>query len=288
MNNIIKILPLEQKHLLNKPLELNSDDNYKIENDDKVMFFQNAKSAIHALMKLYNIGIEDEIFISTTSNSNYVASCVTCTIFNYGKPSRVITNQTKMIYIINEFGFPNRQIHGLRKLARKMNIPVVEDTAHSISSNIKDNKLLVESDYFIASLPKFLPVSNGGILIGKNKVPSELKIDTDDKVERIFKRQMKQISGIRVERRKRFSVLKEILGNPIMDFDIDQENIDPFLFIFDHAESSNICERINENFPGVELFPLYVRNRIAIPINPYADLNSYKRLALFIRSVIDD
>ena len=65
--------------------------------DVKKVFLHDAKHGLHILANKYKLTRNDEVFISTTSESNFVSSCVTCTFFNYCKVSRVLTEKTKLI-----------------------------------------------------------------------------------------------------------------------------------------------------------------------------------------------
>jgi hypothetical protein len=55
--------------------------NYLWENKQHLFFF-NAKSGIHYLVNLLGLGREDEVFISTSSDKNYVSTCVSVKSFD--------------------------------------------------------------------------------------------------------------------------------------------------------------------------------------------------------------
>lgn len=132
------------------------------------LFFVNAKGGIHYLANLLNLQREDEVFISTSSDKNYVSTCVSATLFNYCKISRVLTEKTKLIYVIHEFGVPNPATENLVLEAKKRNIPLLEDCAHGIESYINGIRIGNFGDYALYSLPKHLPMENGGLLVGNN------------------------------------------------------------------------------------------------------------------------
>lgn len=128
------------------------------------------KEAISDLISKLSLKKENEVFINTTFGTKYVSSCVTSTIFNYCKPSKVLSDSTKLIFIIHEFGFPNENIFELKKLATEKNIPIVEDCAQSGYSFFKNgSRIGTIGDYSIYSLKKILPYNNAGFLLNSNE-----------------------------------------------------------------------------------------------------------------------
>lgn len=285
MDLILNILPFVQKKSGYLDFLEQKSEEDKLDVTMNFSFYDNAKNAIHRLLKFYEISREDEIYISSTSDSNYVSSCVTCTIFNYGKPSRIITDNTKMIYVINEFGFQNNRLLELRKIANDLAIPLVEDSAHSVNSHISRNALKSISDFVIFSMPKFLPVNHGGLLFDKEQI-MESSVNMD--VLNTFVENSSLINSLKNRKRKIFYYLRESLPLPPSYFDISDEITSPFLYIFDHKKSDEVYRSIAKMFPRVELFPLHVTNRIAIPINPYVNDVTYEILVNAIREILND
>jgi dTDP-4-amino-4,6-dideoxygalactose transaminase len=79
----------------------------------------------------------------------------------------VLTDQTRVIFIIHEFGVPHPETPRWRDEARRRGIPLVEDCAHTIDSRAPAGWRVGElADWVIVSLPKILPVAAGGVLIG--------------------------------------------------------------------------------------------------------------------------
>lgn len=125
------------------------------------------RAAMTALFKQLELRREDEIFVTTTFDFPNVSSCVTCTIFNFCKPSRILTKQTRAIFVIHEFGAPHAQTRKLQEEARRRGIPLIEDCAHTIDSVSREGWRVGElGDWVIVSLPKILPTLHGGLLVG--------------------------------------------------------------------------------------------------------------------------
>lgn len=141
--------------------------------DREHLFFATGKKAIHFLINKLQLTREDEVCILTSTDSNYVSTCVSATFFNYCKVSRVPTEKTKLIYIIHEFGLPYRRVESVVKQAKEQDIPVVEDCAHALDSTLNGKQIGSFGDYAIYSLSKHLPMENAGLLVGSDLNASE-------------------------------------------------------------------------------------------------------------------
>ena len=86
-----------------------------------------------------------------------------------------ITPQTKSIFVSHIYGLPNN-INKILSLAKKHNLKVIEDCAHSFG--IKKGKKYLGNfgEASIFSLYKFLPVCRGGMLV----CPKDWKIDLEE------------------------------------------------------------------------------------------------------------
>jgi hypothetical protein len=129
-------------------------------------FFQSGTAAIRHVCRHLGLKREEEVCILTSSDSTYVTTCVSATIFNYCGISRVVSERTRLLYVIHEFGVPHPKIRDIAALGRKKGIPVVEDCAHTADSTTEGQRVGTFADYAIYSLPKLWPVHNGGVLVG--------------------------------------------------------------------------------------------------------------------------
>ena len=131
----------------------------------------NGRAAMNAVFSHLDLRREDEVFVTTTFDYPNVSSCVTCTIFNHCKPSRVLTDRTKLIFVIHEFGVPHPGTPDFKQEALRRGIPFVEDCAHTIDSVAKAGwHVGAYGDWVIVTFPKIFPVEFGGLLIGP-KIP---------------------------------------------------------------------------------------------------------------------
>jgi dTDP-4-amino-4,6-dideoxygalactose transaminase len=125
------------------------------------------RAAMAALFEHLALRHEDEIYITTTFNYPNVSACVTSTVFNYCKPSRVLTRHTRAIFIIHEFGVPHPATPELKARAQSRGIPLIEDCAHGIDSSGSGGwRVGSMGDWVVVSLPKIMPTVHGGLLLG--------------------------------------------------------------------------------------------------------------------------
>lgn len=123
-------------------------------------FFLNGKCAINKALSHYQLQPDDEVLILTTSSNWYVSSCVTNEITKFCKWSREKTDNTKLVFVIHEFG----KIYQDMEMVKSYQLPIIEDCAMSLFSNNDNHSVGKEGDFAIYSLPKFFPIQFGGIL----------------------------------------------------------------------------------------------------------------------------
>lgn len=153
---------------------------YDFSNRD-LIYTESGKSAINLALKLFNLEKDDYVTILTTSGNFYISSCVTETIENHCKWNREISQKTKIVFIIHEFGFP----FDFSDSIINSGIPIIEDCAYSYYSQNKVGSVGLIGDFAIYSLPKIFPVHYGGILKINNKnyqinALQDSKLDNDD------------------------------------------------------------------------------------------------------------
>lgn len=134
-------------------------------------FMPSGRAALDAVLAELALAPGDEVLITNASGQTYVSACVTCTVFNHCRPSRVLTDRTRAILAIHEYGYPHPELPALVALARARGIALIEDCAHSLDSSLDGVPLGSFGDYAIFSLSKVLPVPAGGILIGRDALP---------------------------------------------------------------------------------------------------------------------
>ncbi len=123
------------------------------------LFCDSGRSALHIALSSIGLCKSDEVWVVTTSQNEYVSSCVTDEILKFCSYCREYSEKTRVILVIHEFG---KFYSGVDKLS-EYGVPLIEDFAHSFSALFYDRKLKCE--YAIFSLSKFLPILKGGLLL---------------------------------------------------------------------------------------------------------------------------
>ena len=79
-----------------------------------------------------------------------------------------ISKKTKAIYVIHYFGFPQpaKTIEEIKKLSNENEIPIIEDLTQSLFT-VSEGRIGF-GDYIVASLRKWFPMTDGGLLCIKN------------------------------------------------------------------------------------------------------------------------
>lgn len=229
----------------------------KLNISNKIIHYENGKAAISKLLQKLCLKNQDEVYISTTFDTKYVSSCVTSTIFNFCKPSKVFSKQTRLIFVIHEFGFPNEKVFELKKLAEKYKITLVEDCAQSGDSYFQNNQRIgTVGDYSIYSLKKILPYDNAGLLIKKGqKFPYLAELEKASKIRRNNYKKATKIF------RKYGFVQPFILS----------EKISPYVFVFEILKNNHGLNDLLNNLLNLDL--IFWNNLNVYSLPTHQDLN---------------
>ncbi|MCS6795531.1 MAG: DegT/DnrJ/EryC1/StrS family aminotransferase [Raineya sp.] len=246
--------------------------------DKDFLFFSSAREGIHYIANYLKLKREDEVFISTSSDMNYVAACVSATLFNYAKVSRVLTEHTKLIYVIHELGIPNEQIFCLLSEAKQRDIPLLEDCAHGIDSYIHGHRIGTLGDYALYSLPKHLPIDFGGILVGehlpRNLPPYNSKLAYI--VEQKYLEYLPYLLVLSDLRREQYAYLKNTLSHISIAFEYKIGSYAPYTLNLYTEKASELYEQLSGKI--VECLPVYIPNWFCIPTQPL--MNDQDRMSI--------
>jgi len=274
---MIRIFPLEQLNSQglteNDILEQFKPYSEKIILEEligKYEYFKSGRDAIRVIIEHEQLNRADEVFITTTTDSSYVTSCVSATIFNYCKISRVITEKTKAIFVIHTFCFPHPDLLELRKIADDRNIPLIEDCISAFDSYNNNNILLGSvGDYAVYSLPKIIPIEYGGILTSK---ANEIKGLNDKYLLNKIKVWVPFLNEIKKRRRHIYFYLKERICNQIYNEDL---NVNPYMYGFC---LTNHLEFLSKIADIVEVGITHVEREVHIPLSPFAAIDEYLQI----------
>ncbi len=273
---MICIYPLQQIRFNSesKKLQLKKIDDFGSDRLDEILqsdysLFENGKAAIRSLAKHLNLQREDEIFITTTTDTSYVSTCVSSTLFNFCRISRVLTPYTKAIFVIHTFCFPHPSLMELRKIADERNVPLIEDCISAFDSFDEHGiQLGSVGDYAVYSLPKIFPIEYGGVLLSRTlSIPKT----TDHYLENELKMWLPKIHHLKAQRRKHYLFLQRYIQNSLYQI---TDEINPFMFGFITNHYSKLIEKLN----FVEVGRTHVDYEFHIPVNPFANTDEYERI----------
>src|SRR5262249_42281021 len=110
-----------------------------------------------AVLASLNLSRTDEVAILTTTGDTYVSICVSVPAFNFCRISRVVTEATKVVVVIHEFGYAFPDIAARTEEWRARGLIVIEDCAHVVGLPVGGPLVGSFGDYAFFSLSKILP-----------------------------------------------------------------------------------------------------------------------------------
>ncbi|GAO28505.1 DegT/DnrJ/EryC1/StrS family aminotransferase [Geofilum rubicundum] len=125
-----------------------------------VTITESATSALDLILDSLSLRPKDEVWILTTSGNSYISGCVTRTIEKYCGWSRQQSAATAVILVNHEFGFIYPDVKSLQKLG----LPIIEDAAYSMYSELDGGQPGSGGDFAIFSMAKMFPMQAGGLL----------------------------------------------------------------------------------------------------------------------------
>lgn len=230
-------------------------------------FTLSGKSAILKALSFYNLKNNDEVYIVTSTGNAYVSSCVTNEIEKYCKWARELSENTKIVLVIHEFGMLYQKMHTLLELG----IPVIEDLAMSLFSNDVNNKIGKYGDFSIYSLPKFFPLQYGGVL-RYNKNVNKFAINNSEIFQEKLKKEISFLldtkEEIIVKRIQNYKYLEKLfteLGFTTRLNLSERETPSVYMFSSDTLDLNKLKVFMQRN--GVECSVFYGENTFFLPVH---------------------
>ncbi|NMH88327.1 DegT/DnrJ/EryC1/StrS family aminotransferase [Flavivirga algicola] len=231
-------------------------------------FLMNGKEAIYKALSFYNLNRNDEVYIVTSTGNKYVSSCVTNEIEKYCNWSRNLSDKTKLIFVIHEFGVVYEQMDELREI----NLPIVEDLAMSLFSNDIDNKAGTYGDFTVYSLPKFFPIQFGGVLrynnpefsdeLSRNDLPFQIDLK---KTSYFYLKKEKKIIKKRLANYNYYALKLNEIGLETRFALNLKETPSVYMFTTDSLNLDKLKIFMQKN--GVECSVFYGENAFYIPVH---------------------
>ena len=273
--NILKKNPIEKYE---------EEFSKKFENNYGVMF-QHGRTGVYALLKVWGLE-EDEVICPAYTcvvvpNAIVLSGNVPVFVdsakdgFNMDLEllEQSITEKTKVIYLIHNFGFPHKKLIEYRQLCDEKGIVLIEDCAFAFDSFDKDIRLGTIGDFTIYSIPKILPLDYGGILRFKNKNLSNKLISTlpMESINSISKWIIK-LEDMKLKRQKNYNFLERNINEKSIYGKI--KNVNPFMF---GIYTENFQDYYN-SLQKYELGQTHVKNEFHIPVNQFIESDEYTDL----------
>ncbi|MCA0932657.1 DegT/DnrJ/EryC1/StrS family aminotransferase [Lutimonas saemankumensis] len=182
-------------------------------NHGNYSFQLSGRNALGLALSHYDLKEEDEVAILTPTNNFYISGCVTREIEKFCQWKRVISEKTKIILVIHEFGVPYENLENLTK----MEIPIIEDCAYSFFSSDRKGRIGKIGEFVIYSFPKMFPIEFGGLLISNLKSKLKNNYLNKDKLEYVQKvlSYYIQFHDLIINRRKEIYIK---MGSKVKDF----------------------------------------------------------------------
>lgn len=233
---------------------------------DNYIATSSGKEAILLALSNYNLQKHDDVLIVTTTGNNYISSCVTKTIEQVCSWTRTLTNETKVIFVNHEFGYPFTNW----KQIESYKLPIIEDRAYSLFSS--DNETTgKKGDFVIYSLPKWFPMQMGGILQANidTHLTSRLPQETQQLLLNMLKYYLDKSIQLIEQRNYNYKYLKELfLDINCPPFFKEDGNFVPGVFMFSNDAEMNLPklkEFMQNN--GVESSVFYGENAFYLPVH---------------------
>ncbi|OGR28070.1 MAG: hypothetical protein A2277_14830 [Desulfobacterales bacterium RIFOXYA12_FULL_46_15] len=186
-----------------------------------------------------------------------------------------ISPSTRAVVVVHYFGFP-QNLSRVMEICKKYNISLIEDCAHAFFGTMGAKKIGGSGDFAIASLKKFFPVADGGVLavkgnMDKKPYQTSLKIVTQLKYminlleESVLNKRLESIKIIfevfrKLRHQRQHSDEKELVDfdRELSDFLKIQSWFDPdqktkkisrlSKYIVENSNIGRICTMRRENF----------------------------------------
>ena len=242
-----------------------SQDSLKI-----LIYTLNGREAIRLALGHYNLLPEDVVTIMTTSGNSYISNCVTSEIEKFCTWSRNLEQNTKLIFVNHEFGYPFNQLEGLKKY----DLPIIEDCAHSFFTKDPQNVIGTIGDFVIFSFPKMFPIQIGGLLVQKGDfdLPKSrlLNVSETQYIKNVLSHYIQNMDEIIEKRKLNFLYLsKEFRKLGFKERFLINEGIVPGVFMFQANGQKIDLQMLKEHFysNGIQCSVFYGEESFFIPVN---------------------
>jgi hypothetical protein len=257
-------------------------------NHHHFLYTHNGRQALNIALSAYSLSKNDIVTILTTTQNFYISNCVTSEVEKFCTWNRSITQETSIILVIHEFGYPFPDLESLRK----HNLPIIEDCAYAFFSESKDYTMGTVGDYSIYSFPKMFPIQVGGLVVSNKKSLREnvLSIEEIQYMKNVLSHYLKNKEIIIEQRLKNYTFLRTNLETqkiterfPLID------GVVPGVFMFQSKtkiEWTVLKEHVTNH--GIQCSIFYGEDSFFIPVHHALNENDLNYILAVIKFVNDN
>jgi DegT/DnrJ/EryC1/StrS aminotransferase family len=234
------------------------------------IYVTDGRKAINTALQQYQLQPDDVVTIFTTSGNFYISSCVTREIEKFCKWSRQIEDNSRLIFVNHEFGYPYKNISQLQQY----NLPIIEDCAHSFFSTNTDNSIGTAGDFTIYSFPKMFPLQTGGLLTAKEGIALNKKEKINEGLLQYIKNVLSHYIGEKDDIIKRRLENYHYLVSKLTDLDLEErfecvDGIVPGVFMFRVKNEAIELPKLKEHLyaHGIQCSVFYGERSFFIPVH---------------------
>jgi len=226
----------------------------------------------------------DVITVLTTSQERYVSICVSVTAFNFASVARVVTDRTRVIIVIHEFGYVDTDFPKQCEEWRARGITVLEDCAHVAGITIGSARVGDYGDAALFSLPKIIPAKFGGLLRTRKpfRLPTMDETTSSATMEgkAAAEASLPYVGRFNALRKERHQLLRDGLGLPPWEPSKSVVSVPWFSMYTDPGN-----EAYEAYFPDVSWGRATLEaDRLQIPTNPLVPLREFEALITCFQS----
>jgi hypothetical protein len=212
---------------------------------------------------------DDEVAIVTTTDQTYVSTCLTITAFNVCRISRTVTDSTRAIVAVHEYGYVADDFATRVARWRGRGIAVLEDCAHVAGLRLPWGTVGELGDAALYSLPKLVPVAQGGWLRTIQALPRGAVTRLDPEASRVaaldVERFFPHCTWLNERRRRRAGLISDLPPDGFRSVAPARHSV-PWMVILD-GPAAEVRPRIPTVEWGATLQPRW----LLVPTNPFVD-----------------
>lgn len=171
---------------------------------------------------------------------------------------QIISNNPKALVLIHYFGYVDPSTDAVIELAREHGIPVLEDEAHAMLTDLVGGGSGRQGDAVIFSLHKMLPLESGGLLVWNSANDSLDRASIDEEAS-TFAREVESYDlwAIAQARRRNAARIHELLGplsdhvEPLWGMPADTEVPQTYPVLIKSRSRDDLYQEMNERRFGV-------------------------------------